>query len=97
MTEDETEDFRAYLAGEEVIIRGVERAKEQGEHGEWNLYVYLIVDYPHNPTRKTPRVPMGAIKCDGGLSALNDHLLERGLVPEWWVENDPVPDSLQRP
>jgi hypothetical protein len=88
-----------YVNGEEAIIRGIERRQEQfhDEHpraGEWATFVYAHVDFVEHPNEHTTDVPIGAVRIDGGGQALNEHLLERGLVPEWWVKNEPVPDHL---
>lgn len=88
-----------YANGEPCIIRGIERRAEQyGEAhpkaGEWETFVYAHVDFVDAPDEHTREVPITALGVDGGAPVLNDYLERRGLVPEWWTNNDPVPDSL---
>lgn len=91
---DNHADFEVYANGEPVIIRGVEREAAETAQGDEFTDVWLHVDFVDDPDEGTHRVNISSIKCEGGAQALNSHLLRRGLVPFWWTENIPVPDSL---
>lgn len=93
-------DFEVYVNGERVVIRGVERAEEEyGEthprSGEWETFAYLHVEPVERAKETTTRVPIGSVKCDGGASALYDHLFERGLIPAWFYEGREPDETLE--
>ena len=83
-----------YCYGEPVIVRGIEREKAETHSGRPFTDIWAHIDFVDDPRKKTQRVNLSTLKTDGGLSSLTDHFVDRGLVPDWWVSNDPVPDSL---
>lgn len=91
MTDD---SLTVYVAGEPAIIRGVEREEAETTTGLDFTDVWLHVDFVESPEAETTKVNISEVKCEGALAALTEHLLERDLVPEWWADNDPLPDSL---
>lgn len=90
----ESDDQSIYCYGEEVVVRGVERVDAENHSGESFTAIWVHVDFVNDPDTRTRRVNLSALSTDGGLSALTDRFVERGLVPEWWASNEPVPDSL---
>lgn len=97
---DDGSDPTIYANGEPCIIRGIERREEQygdshPKAGEWGVFVYAHVEFIESPEEYTYDVPISALGVEGGAPVLNEYLVERGLVPEWWTQNDPVPDTLE--
>lgn len=83
-----------YCYGEPVIVRGIEREEAETHSGRPFTDIWAHIDFVDDPQRRTRRVNLSTLKTHGGLSSLTDRFVDRGLVPDWWVSNDPVPDSL---
>lgn len=90
----ESDTIDIYCAGEPVVVRGIEREEAETHSGRPFTDIWAHVDFVNDPAKRTRRVNLSQLKTEGGLSALNDHFVARDLVPDWWVSNDPVPDSL---
>lgn len=90
---DYVESDTVYCNGEPCIIRGVER--EFDHDAMLGYYVNVHIDWINEPKKHTTKVELNQLQISGGLSALNDHLEKRGLVPQWWVRgNQEVPEQL---
>jgi hypothetical protein len=87
-------DPTIYCYGEPVVVRGIEREEAETHSGRPFTDIWAHIDFVDDPQRRTRRVNLSTLKTDGGLSSLTEHLVDRGLVPDWWGSNDPVPDSL---
>jgi len=88
------DDPPIYCYGEPVIVRGIEREEAETHSGREFTDIWAHVDFVDDPQKRTRRVNLSALKSEGGLSSLTDRFVARGIVPEWWASNDPVPDSL---
>jgi hypothetical protein len=86
-----TDELTYYHMGVEVKLRGVEMAVEETDDvgpGPFTA-LYCHVQVPGH--RTTTRVPEGALKAEGGLSAMREDMYERGMIPEWFYEGNSRP------
>lgn len=90
------QDFQAFVVGEPIIIRGAEREKTENVNGKPFTDIWLHVDFANNPEPDTTRINISQVKCEGGSTALYDHLSDRGLIPTWFSDNSEIPDTIDK-
>lgn len=80
----EDDEPTIYIHGKEAVIRGVEREWDEDHPQGFEMSIHY--EFIDSPREYTHEAHISQVRIEGGLAALNDHLLERGLVPQWWVD-----------
>jgi len=89
--DDGSEEPTVYVYGKPVHVRGIERRWDDGMELGYEMIAHI--DFINEQQASTTEVPLNQLKIDGGLSALNDYLRERDMVPQWWVNGKVEPPS----
>ena len=83
--------LKVHAFGESASVRGIEMVETETEGSVSYPKLYAHIQYTDDV--ETKRVPVSALKIDGGLSRLHGELHERGMVPDWYYDGYHSPEQ----
>ena len=85
------EPLKVDVSGEAASVRGIEMVETETEGSVSYPKLYAHIQYPDDV--ETKRVPVAALKINGGLSRLHGELHERGMIPDWYDDGYHSPEQ----